>query len=46
MKAPPILPPLSRTLREWGIVVPHVLAYDAANNYMLLEDFGDRPILQ
>ena len=33
---------LSHALREWGVVVPRVLAFDADNNFMLIEDFGDR----
>ena len=33
---------LSHALRQSSITVPDVLAYQATNNYMLLEDFGDR----
>ena len=33
---------LSHALRQCRITVPDVLAYRATDNYMLLEDFGDR----
>ena len=33
---------LSHSLRQSRIAVPNVLAYQADDNYMLLEDFGDR----